>query len=109
MKELSPRLLRVIDEIKEERLSRAQADGALGDLWAEVTDVIQGGEEAVQELCRSEDRVMAFGDWHECVPFLREERPWPSLVGTTVIPGAALTCCRSLQRQHGLHRGAFGP
>ncbi|BGP53859.1 hypothetical protein JCM8202v2_001431 [Rhodotorula sphaerocarpa] len=65
MKELSPRLLRVIDEIKEERLSRAQADGALGDLWAEVTDVIQGGEEAVQELCRSEDRVMAFGDWHD--------------------------------------------
>lgn len=65
MKELSPRLLRVIDEIKEERHARARESGATGDLWAEVTDVIQGGDEAVRELCRSEDRVMAFGDWHE--------------------------------------------
>lgn len=109
MKELSPRLLRVIDEIKEERLSRAQADGALGDLWAEVTDVIQGGEEVVQELCRSEDRVMAFGDWHECVPFLLGLRSSPSLVATTVMPRAALTCRRTLQRQHGLYRGAVRP
>ncbi|GAA5874987.1 hypothetical protein JCM3774_000466 [Rhodotorula dairenensis] len=65
MKELSPRLLRVIDEIKDERHARARESGATGDLWAEVTEVIQGGEEAVRELCRSEDRVMAFGDWHE--------------------------------------------
>lgn len=65
MKELSPRLLRVIDEIKEERSNRAIEEGALGDLWADVTDVIEGGDEAVRELCRSEDRVMAFGDWHE--------------------------------------------
>jgi hypothetical protein len=65
MKELSPRLLRVIDEIKEERNARARESGAMGDLWAEVTDVIQGGDEAVKELCRTEDRVMAFGDWHE--------------------------------------------
>ncbi|TKA56289.1 hypothetical protein B0A53_01581, partial [Rhodotorula sp. CCFEE 5036] len=65
MKELSPRLLRVIDEIKEERNARARESGAMGDLWAEVTDVIQGGDEAVKELCRTEDRVMAFGDWHD--------------------------------------------
>ncbi|GAA5978172.1 hypothetical protein JCM10908_004257 [Rhodotorula pacifica] len=65
MKELSPRLLRVIDEIKEERNARARESGALGDLWAEVTEVIQGGEEAVKELCRNEDRVMAYGVWHE--------------------------------------------